>query len=627
MKRLLIIIFSIVSALGCLPANYYVNSNSSAGGVLTTGGGKDASGYGALINKPSLTLSYIFTTYGASLSNGDSIIVDKGVYNTSSDHNFTISKAIVIKGAGNGNGGGNCTDFKDNLNDHYFAKITAGATLLNMKIENYGSDGSLINGQAIDIVLSSTATVTINNVLFYGNSYGSGAFYSVVCIENSNAAVTATVNMNSTSFQCNGAVGGSEGGGIDVIGSRAVNLNCNNVLFLYSYKSEYSLLEGSALAVTNSNATVTLSNCRISHCEFDYTGDTHGGGSIYQTAGSLTITNSIIENSILTAPASGHIYGGAIYSSGGTLSVTGTLIQNTSNTSSIYGTVGIVGGSVTISNSKFLSNASAAGNDVYISSGSLSMSNTVISTTSSPNSYELYKGAAGTYSVSTCGGSTSSPNNYYNMSPTNTTSSSGFSAPSVTNYSGTCGTIVLPIELVSFGGECENGSVTLRWTTASESNNWFFVVERSSDFVEWKGIDAVNGAGNSNSSIDYNITCVETSELTCYYRLKQVDFDGAYKYSGAVAVAPCSYDKFRIAVLSNPVTRSFDVNVTCRAAETVGVVVKNAVGEVIYNAKCSMCAGSSAIHVNLGNCSAGLYFLAVAPYDNSPIITRILVKN
>ena len=366
--------------------NYYVNANSSAGGVLTTGGGKDASGYGTLINKPTQTLSYLLSNYTP--NDGDSIIIDKGTYNSSSDHNFTFSKAIIIKGAGNGNNGSNCTDFKDNLNDHYFSNITAGVTLLNMKIENYGSDGSLINGQAIHIALTKTATVTINNVIFYNNRYGSGGFYATVCIENSNASYTTTVNMTGTSFQCNGTSGGAEGGGIDVIGSNAINLTCTNCSFIYGYKSEFSKLEGAALALTNSNASVTLNNCRISYCEFDLTSDTHGGGSIYQSAGTLNINNSIIENSILTSPAESELKGIAIYISGGTLSISGTLIQNNSNTTSIYGTIGIVGGAVTIANSKFLSNSTSKGNDVYISGGTLSsMTNTTISTTSS---YEVY---------------------------------------------------------------------------------------------------------------------------------------------------------------------------------------------------------------------------------------------
>lgn len=89
----------------------------------------------------------------------------------------------------------------------------------------------------------------------------------------------------------------------------------------------------------------------------------------------------------------------------------------------------------------------------------------------------------------------------------------------------------LPIELVSFDATLVENTVVLDWTTASETNNDYFVVERSSDGKSFTPIDQVKGAGNSIQKLMY--TAVDPSPLTetSYYRIKQIDFDGKYSFS------------------------------------------------------------------------------------------------
>lgn len=83
----------------------------------------------------------------------------------------------------------------------------------------------------------------------------------------------------------------------------------------------------------------------------------------------------------------------------------------------------------------------------------------------------------------------------------------------------------LPVELVEFKGSCINGLVRLEWTTASELNNDYFLVERSMDLSQWEVIGQVDGSGNSVAPINYSFVD-ETSGGTAYYRLRQVDLDG-----------------------------------------------------------------------------------------------------
>lgn len=96
----------------------------------------------------------------------------------------------------------------------------------------------------------------------------------------------------------------------------------------------------------------------------------------------------------------------------------------------------------------------------------------------------------------------------------------------------------LPIELVSYTGACENNSVKLVWSTATESNNDFFTVEKSRDLTVWEPIGTVNGAGNSITLLNYSFVDEQSNELS-YYRLSQTDLDGTVSPLGMIS-AGCS---------------------------------------------------------------------------------------
>jgi len=94
----------------------------------------------------------------------------------------------------------------------------------------------------------------------------------------------------------------------------------------------------------------------------------------------------------------------------------------------------------------------------------------------------------------------------------------------------------LPVELTSFTANVINRSVELNWETATEINNYGFSVERRVMNEEWKTIAFVRGYGNCNSQKYYSFIDEEPSYGKIQYRLKQIDFDGAYKYSETIHV-------------------------------------------------------------------------------------------
>ena len=101
--------------------------------------------------------------------------------------------------------------------------------------------------------------------------------------------------------------------------------------------------------------------------------------------------------------------------------------------------------------------------------------------------------------------------------------------PYVSNAAGGCG--VLPVSIFNFGGTIKRLQAYLNWSTASESNNKGFYVERSKDGQNFTSVGFVKGVGNSNKINNYSYTDATLKDInvtTTYYRLKQVDVDGKF---------------------------------------------------------------------------------------------------
>jgi hypothetical protein len=96
--------------------------------------------------------------------------------------------------------------------------------------------------------------------------------------------------------------------------------------------------------------------------------------------------------------------------------------------------------------------------------------------------------------------------------------------------------VVLPVELTSFEARLVDSDVVLTWETASETNNAGFAIEHSDNGGEFNEIAFVTGAGTSISARTYGYTINEIPAGLHRFRLKQVDFDGAFHYSAAVEV-------------------------------------------------------------------------------------------
>lgn len=97
------------------------------------------------------------------------------------------------------------------------------------------------------------------------------------------------------------------------------------------------------------------------------------------------------------------------------------------------------------------------------------------------------------------------------------------------NTNGTLGNVIVPVELSNFSASVLGRTVTLVWSTASETNNARFLLERKSTSGSWIRVADIQGAGTSTMPVEYKFTDENLALGKYNYRLIQQDFDGSEK--------------------------------------------------------------------------------------------------
>ncbi|MCC7333299.1 MAG: T9SS type A sorting domain-containing protein [Flavobacteriales bacterium] len=97
-------------------------------------------------------------------------------------------------------------------------------------------------------------------------------------------------------------------------------------------------------------------------------------------------------------------------------------------------------------------------------------------------------------------------------------------------------TTPLPVQLVSFLGNCSEKGNLIQWTTESELNNDYFILERSYDLKSWEAIENIDGTGNSSQVNNYSVLDKKSNNEIAYYKLTQVDYNGSKNSSSIISI-------------------------------------------------------------------------------------------
>jgi len=181
----------------------------------------------------------------------------------------------------------------------------------------------------------------------------------------------------------------------------------------------------------------------------------------------------------------------------------------------------------------------------------------------------------------------------------------------------------LPVEWVDFHGFAENGNNILRWTTASEINNEGFIIEKSVDGINFSPIGDVSGKGNFNGLSHYNFVDSLIKEELNYYRIKQIDFDGAFDYSKIIQVYNSNLkETTSITYLSN--TNQIQIKFGDQINEDWNILIIDYIGKIVYSNKISHSSHEQFINFELPGLKRGLYLINLKSSSQS-FTTRMII--
>jgi hypothetical protein len=170
-----------------------------------------------------------------------------------------------------------------------------------------------------------------------------------------------------------------------------------------------------------------------------------------------------------------------------------------------------------------------------------------------------------------------------------------------------CGTI-LPVELISFQAKKQANNILITWQTTSETNNAYFLIERSFDGINFTTIGEIAGNGTISTIKKYDFVDTEAQEGLNYYRLNQVDYDGTSSLSKIITQKYISNLNLVVKIYPNPsYGREVYIKIeNIKEAEEVKVKVYTAQGQEILNREILFQGDEIKIVEQLTN---GVYFI------------------
>ena len=205
-----------------------------------------------------------------------------------------------------------------------------------------------------------------------------------------------------------------------------------------------------------------------------------------------------------------------------------------------------------------------------------------------------------------------------------------FTSDTVSDFSDTAAVIV-PVELSSLTAALSGKLVNIQWTTVTETNNKGFALQRRT-VGEWERIAFIEGRGTTTERSNYQYSDdfkFESYKGIIEYRLKQIDFSGAYEYSKIVEVivdlTPKEYVLYQN--FPNPFNPNTKIKYALPQNSKVNLTVYNTIGEVVQILVDEIQEeGFHEVDFNASELTNGIYFYRLVANDNAQVKKMILLK-
>ena len=190
---------------------------------------------------------------------------------------------------------------------------------------------------------------------------------------------------------------------------------------------------------------------------------------------------------------------------------------------------------------------------------------------------------------------------------------------------------IIPVELISFTASVSGNKVSLNWSTATEINNRGFEVQRSESGgqrSEWEKVGYAAGFGTTTEPKSYKFTDDKVITGKYSYRLKQLDFNGAFKYSNEIEVNVELPLQFSLSQnYPNPFNPSTQIEYSVPKDGFVKLTVYNTLGQKVSDLVNGIeKAGQHEIIFNGTGLASGVYFYKLESGSNVSVKKLMLMK-
>lgn len=189
----------------------------------------------------------------------------------------------------------------------------------------------------------------------------------------------------------------------------------------------------------------------------------------------------------------------------------------------------------------------------------------------------------------------------------------------------------LPIELLYFKVNCINQlGYSFEWSTATESNNDFFTIEKSNDGINWEVLSKIPSKGDSPSTqlynfISNNLSIENNNSTLIYFRLKQTDYDKKTSYSNIIYAECNGKTSNSVNQYPNPNNGYFtvDLNNFEQNEEVTELTITTVIGSLIERRTISISDPKHQEYFRLNNLPHGIYFLSIK--NSKKIIVKKII--